>query len=354
LFHISQVTSALFCLGGNALSILAAFDRELTNGIGFALAGLNLSFAALFLLGYSLELRKEKIKEELKTDVNEWRAVVGEWNYILVVLERVGDHENRRKKLLDGLPYIRSHVIMAIRNKLKNTEIKLEELLPVACQGLRVGIGLNGLKTLEEEVDTKARAAVRESQNILERVNTEFETVMGFKPSRSHSVAEFVSMEHLERLSGVSGGGEGLVNPLRDPELGPVELLENGFKEKVRTGSVDKKKLKQLESFGPKKGAARSGPRRKKSKKVDSPPPPPPPPPPPSKSLLRFGWLTFFDQKKGVSYWKHESSGKISFVDPDNLNGDEELVNPLPRAGADTDSLELTAIKSSGGGFEDT
>ena len=162
--------SAVVCLGGNALSILAAFNRELTNGIGFALAGLNLSFAALFLLGYSLELRKEKIKEESETDVNEWRAVVGEWNYILVALERVGDHENRRKKLLDGLPYIRSQVIMAIRNKLKNTEINLEELLPVAYQGLRVGIGLNGLKTLEEEVDAKARAAVRESQNILERV----------------------------------------------------------------------------------------------------------------------------------------------------------------------------------------
>lgn len=60
LYQLAEMSGAIASLGGNVLALVASFDEKLVNILGLALAGLNVSFAVLFTIAFSMEIVRAK------------------------------------------------------------------------------------------------------------------------------------------------------------------------------------------------------------------------------------------------------------------------------------------------------
>ncbi|GMI17848.1 hypothetical protein TrLO_g14172 [Triparma laevis f. longispina] len=154
--------------------------------MGFALAVFYTEISILFTIGYSTQVRntgrfverqEELNLEEVGRDV---KNAVNEWDFLLVTLENLGEATTRRRELLDGWFYLRSRVIVAIRNGLFELE---KEQIEFDMDGGRI------LIFSKEEIQEQFAALQlprhkkisEELGRILAKINEEYEKVTGAK-----------------------------------------------------------------------------------------------------------------------------------------------------------------------------
>eukprot|EP00519_Triparma_laevis_P013630 CAMPEP_0182495674 /NCGR_PEP_ID=MMETSP1321-20130603/4436_1 /TAXON_ID=91990 /ORGANISM="Bolidomonas sp., Strain RCC1657" /LENGTH=148 /DNA_ID=CAMNT_0024699115 /DNA_START=1242 /DNA_END=1685 /DNA_ORIENTATION=+ len=125
----------------------------------------------------------------------ELKNAVDEWTFVLVALEKIGEATTRRQDLLDGLSYLRSRVIMALRNDLFEAEKGYEAFS---------NDDFNAVLSKEEFekvfiVDLKKK--VEEHDLILSTINKEFEKLIGLKAEGPCTIAELAIADNLVWIS---------------------------------------------------------------------------------------------------------------------------------------------------------
>lgn len=294
LYQLAEVSGAVACIGGNFLALFASFDQTLVNTMGFALAVFNTEISILFTIGYSTQVRntgrfverqEELNLEEVGRDV---KNAVNVWDFLLFTLENLGEATTRRRELLDGWFYLRSRVVVAIRNGLFELE---KEQIESDMDGGRI------LIFSKEEIQEQFAALQlprhkkisEELGRILAKINEEYEKVTGAKVDVSLSIAELAMADNLVWISKVADGGSA------------IHQVETGLGGQEGIELTDVKKGKRKEE--------------KSSNESDN-------PLQTSKS----------DEKHGKTRTKTKSAGKASVLTPPQVPTSPQAV-PSPRQG---------------------
>ena len=127
-----------------------------------------------------------------------------EWTFVLIALENVGEATKRRQELLDGLSYLRSRVVVALRNEL----FEVEKEHDVDEDDFNRAIHTK--EELENKFVVDLKNKVEEYEPILSTINKEFEKLIGLKAEGPRTIVELAIADNLVWISNVLGDGPAL------------------------------------------------------------------------------------------------------------------------------------------------
>jgi len=208
------------------LAIIAAFDQRLVNILGCSLAALNIGFATIFWIGYTLELRRSKnyadrngkvttnSNGKVTTNSNDRELIyaIKEWNFMQAILQDFSEgakDQDLRLELLDGLPFMHSRIVMAIATDLVAREAAKHQYCTFGATKEKVN----------RYYSHPLRKDGKEYQEILVRVTSEYKNAMGSAAKGPQSLLDIAHAHNLvwvlEVLGGDGSAEEGLMNPLQ-------------------------------------------------------------------------------------------------------------------------------------------